>query len=236
VPAGFAFLIGRPRLWPLAALPALLALLLALAGGVAGVFAAPRLDEWLDPQREARGTFGLMFAAALWTATPLAAALLGFGLALLLSAPLLDRVSVAVERLVTGEVRDSRRGVGWEIWQSLRGAAYFTVRTPLLLLAALVPFVGPLLAAGWGAHALAFGLTEAPLARQGLDFFDRRVWHRRFRAESLGFGLVGLATLFVPLANLLVAPALTVGATRLALDLLDYEREAGLPPPPEVGA
>jgi uncharacterized protein involved in cysteine biosynthesis len=231
VPAGFGFLLGRPGLWPLAVLPALLAAGLALAGGIAGVFAAPRLDEILDPQRESRGAFSLMFAAVLWTATPVAAVLLGFGLGLLLAAPLLDGVSLRVERIVRGRVRDTGRGVGWEVLQFLRGAAYFAMRTPLFLVVALIPFVGPVIGALWGAHALAFGLTEGPLARQGLDFLDRRLWHRRFRAESLGFGFAGLATLFIPFANLLVAPALTVGATRLALELLEYEKEAGLPPP-----
>jgi len=236
VPAGLGFLLRRPGLWPLAALPALLAFGLAVAGGIAGVFGAPRLDEMLDPQRESRGAFSLMFAAVLWTATPLAAALLGFGLGLLLAAPLLDRMSVRVERVVSGRVRDTGRGAAWEILQFLRGAAYFAVRTPLCLVVALIPFVGPVAGALWGAHALAFGLTEGPLARQGLDFLDRRLWHRRFRAESLGFGLAGLATLFIPLANLLLAPALTVGATRLALELLEYEKEAGLPPPATLGS
>jgi uncharacterized protein involved in cysteine biosynthesis len=231
VPASLAFLLRRPGLWPLAALPALLAAGLALGGAIAGVFAAPRLDELLDPQRESRGAFSLMFAAALWAATPLVGVLLGFGLGLLLAAPLLELISIRVERLVSGRVHDTGRGMGWEILQFLTGAAYFAIRTPLILVVALVPIVGPVTGALWGAHALALGLTEGPLARQGLDFADRRLWHRRFRAESLGFGLAGLATLFIPFANLIVAPALTVGATRLALELLEYEKEAGLPPP-----
>ena len=40
------------------------------------------------------------------------------------------------------------------------------------------------------------------------------------------FGFLGLAALFVPLANLLVAPALVVGATRLVLELRETEARA----------
>ncbi len=50
------------------------------------------------------------------------------------------------------------------------------------------------------------------------------MWHRRYRAESLGFGLAGLVILFLPLANLLLVPALAVGATRLVLELQELEQ------------
>jgi len=232
VAAGFALLLTRPRLWLLAALPALLTSLLALVGGIAGVFVAPRLDELLDPERAARGPLGLVFATSLWAATPLAAALAGFALGLLLTAPLLERLSSAVESLDDGTARSSRRGRLQDTLQWLKAAAHFLVRTPLFLLAALLPFAGPPLAVLWAAHALGFGLSDAPLARHGLDALDRRLWHRRFRAENLGFGLLGLAALLVPPATLVAAPALTVGATLLSRELLEYEREAGLPPPP----
>jgi uncharacterized protein involved in cysteine biosynthesis len=86
--------------------------------------------------------------------------------------------------------------------------------------------VGPVAGTIWGAHALAFQQTDVPLARRGRDFRSRRAWHRRYRAESIGFGLAGLVTLIVPLANLLIGPALAVGGT-----LLVIEFEEGLPAP-----
>jgi uncharacterized protein involved in cysteine biosynthesis len=52
-----------------------------------------------------------------------------------------------------------------------------------------------------------------------MDFGQRRAWHRQYRPESMGFGLVGLALLFVPLANFLLASALTVGGTLMVLEL-----------------
>lgn len=225
VPAGIAFLVRAPRLWLLAALPAGLTAVLLVFGLLAGLFAVPFVDELIAPQREERGLLALLFAAAIWGGLPVAGLLLGLALALLLASPILERLSWAVERHVLGQAIDARQGgLAWEVSQSLRGALYFAARTPGFFLVSLVPFVGPVLGALWGAHALAFQMTEPPLQRQGLDFWARRMWHRRYRAESLGFGLAGLVTLFLPLANLLLVPALAVGATRLVLELQELEQ------------
>jgi uncharacterized protein involved in cysteine biosynthesis len=45
-------------------------------------------------------------------------------------------------------------------------------------------------------------------------------------AESIGFGLAGLVTLLVPLAILLIGPALAAGGTLLVLEF-----EEGVPAP-----
>ena len=83
----------------------------------------------------------------------------------------------------------------------------------------LIPLLGPPLGLLWGAHSMAFQQTDMPLARRGMDFGQRRAWHRQYRPESLGFGLVGLVFLIVPLANFFLAPALTVGGTLMVLEL-----------------
>ena len=99
----------------------------------------------------------------------------------------------------------------------------------MAFLVSLVPFVGPPLATLWGAFALAFQFTDGPLTRRGRDFVEKLRWHREWGPEAIGFGLAGLVALLVPFANLLVAPALTVGAARLVLDL-------GAPPTGGLGA
>jgi uncharacterized protein involved in cysteine biosynthesis len=160
---------------------------------------------------------------ALWFGGAAAGLLVGLAVALLLAAPALERLSRLVEARVTGRVMESSAGPSWELLHAFKGALYFVAAAPLAFLLSLVPFVGPLIGALWGAHALAFQHTDAPLARRGLGFEARRAWHRRWRAESLGFGLGGLITLVVPLANFLLAPALTVGATLLVLELKPEE-------------
>ncbi len=228
VPAGFVFLARRPRLWPLAALPAVLAALLLLAGLVFGLYWGPAIEaatlrrfgqmpEWL----------GFSMALAAWAGVVGAGVLAGLALALLLASPALDLLSRRVEAIAGGQAADAAGGLRWEVAQAFRGGLYFLVRAPGLLLLGLVPLVGPALSALWAAHALAFQNTDGALARRGLDFAARRAWHRRFRAESLGLGFGGLITLLVPCAGFLMAPALVTGGTLLVAELTQ-NREAAV--------
>jgi uncharacterized protein involved in cysteine biosynthesis len=163
---------------------------------------------------------------ALWFGGAAAGLLAGLAVALLLAAPALERLSRLVEARVTGAVAESGSTLTWDLLHAFKGALYFLGAAPFVFLLSLIPFVGPFVAALWGAHALAFQHTDAPLARRGLGFEARRAWHRRWRAETMGFGLAGLITLVVPFANFLLAPALTVGATLLVLELKPDEAAA----------
>lgn len=231
VPAGFFLVLRKPRLWPYAVLPAFVAVAFMTAGFVLGLFAIPGIEALFAPRFE-RVPLLLRVPAlvAIWITCLGSGLLLGLALALLVTAPILERFSRRVERVVRGRAGDHDQGLGWEVGQSVRSAAYFLAAAPGVFLVGLVPLVGPVLAALWGAHALAFQQTEAPLTRRGLSFDSRREWHRRWRPESLGFGLAGLVTLLVPLANLLLAPALTAGATLLVLELESPDPGATEPP------
>jgi CysZ protein len=220
VPAGFVFLLRNPPLWLWAVLPALLAAVLLVAGFLAGAFAAPRVQALVAPDRgRLPDWLDFLVTLVLWGGTMLTGMAVGFALALLLTAPILERLSRAAEVRARGGAADQASGLRWEVAQSLRGALYFLAAAPGVLLLSLVPLIGPPLAALWGGHALSFQLTDPPLTRRGLDFAAKRRWHRSWRAESVGFGIAGLVTLLVPFANLLVGPALAVGGTLLVLDL-----------------
>lgn len=220
VPAGIAFLLKRPRLWLLAALPSLAAGASVLLGFGFGLYAAPRLESGLLGSPDASSAWIYTpLAGTIWIATLAASMAAGLGLALLVVAPILDRLSCATEALVRGGVTDGAPGLRWEILQSLRGALYLLAAAPVVFLISLVPFVGLPLAALWAAAALSLQESDPVLARHGLTFAERREWHRRFRPESLGFGLAALVLLLVPCASLALAPAIVVGATRLVLEL-----------------
>jgi CysZ protein len=220
VPAGLFLILRRPRLWPYALLPSLLSVALMAGGFVLGLFAIPGLEALFAPRLEAAQTwFRVAALVAIWITCLGSGLLLGLALALLIAAPVLERFSRRVERQVRGQAGDRAKGLGWEVGQSIRGAAYFLAAAPGVFLLGLIPVLGPVLGAVWGAHALSFQQTEAPLSRRGLSFNARRAWHQRWRPESLGFGLAGLVTLLVPVANLLLTPALTAGATLLVLEL-----------------
>jgi CysZ protein len=233
VPAGLGFIFRRPGLWPMAALPTVLAMVLILLGLVLGVFLGPHVEAWLAP---APGTapvwVEMPVSLLLWTATLGSCAFLGLGVALALASPILDRLSRQVEARAGGRAQDAGRGLRWEAGQALRGSLYFIAAAPVVFLLGLIPVVGPFLSLAWGGKAVAFQMTDPALTRRGLAFRDKRRWHRAWRAESLGFGLAGMVGLLVPLANLLLGPALVVGGTLLVLDLeaVDADR-----PPPAAG-
>jgi CysZ protein len=228
LPRGVVFLFVNPSLWPLAVLPALAAGALVLGGLVFGVWAAPFFEGRLAPADPNAPWLSLPIRFLIWVATLSAGAALGLGLALLLVSPILDQLSRRVERIARGVSDDRGSGLGWEITESLRGAFYFLAAAPGVFLLALVPVAGPALAILWAGFTLAFQFSDPPLTRRGLDFSGKRAWHRRHRPEAVGFGLAGLLAFLIPLADLLVAPALAAGATLLVLDLEGGDRKGGV--------
>ena len=236
VAAGFWFLLRNPSLWPLAALPTLLSVFFLVGGVLAAAYSFRWVEAWFLPGPDRLPAFiNLILTLALGVGTLIAGALIGLALALLLSAPVLERLSRRVEARARGGVAAADTGLRWEVAQSLKGSLYFLIAAPGVLLLTLIPLVGPALGALWGAHALAFQQTDMALGRRGLSFGARRAWHRRFRAESLGFGLMALLVLVVPFANLLLAPVLTVGGTLLVLELEDGREQGADDGPQESG-
>jgi CysZ protein len=222
VPAGFVFLLRHPRLWPLAALPTLLALVLVAAGALAGLLLGPRVEAAFAPAPGRLPEWAaLPITVLLWLATVGAGAFLGLGVALALAAPLLEQLSRRVETRARGLSEDASPGLGFEVRESLRGSLYFLAAAPVLFLLGFVPLVGPLLSMAWGARAVALQMTDPALSRRGLALADKRRWQRDWRAETLGFGFAGMLGLVIPLANLLLGPALVTGGTLLVLDLED---------------
>jgi CysZ protein len=220
VPAGFAILLRHPRMWPLAALPVVLAAGFMFLGAVLGIFLIPRVE----------GAFGttpgthpvwieLPTSLLLWAAMIGTGVFLGLGVAVLLATPALEQLSKQVEARVRGASIDSSRGLVWELAQSLRGGFYFLLAAPGVFLLGLIPIIGPFLSVMWGGRAVALQMTDPALARRGMSLKERWRWHREWLAESQGFGLAGMLGLLVPFANLLLAPALVAGGTLLVLSL-----------------
>lgn len=219
--AGFGFLIRRPSLWPLAALPALIAVVCLAAGVMLAWYSVGWIEDALLPAQDRLSPISFLLTITMYIGTLAAGLVLGLAVALLLSAPALEALSSRVDALVRGGTVDRSKGWKWEMTQAFRGTLYFLVAAPGVFLLTLVPLVGPPLALLWGSYALAFQQTDSALARRGLNFAERRAWHRYWKLECMGFGLAGLVTLVVPLANFLVGPALAVGGTLLVLELED---------------
>jgi uncharacterized protein involved in cysteine biosynthesis len=199
-------------------------------GAVLGAFLIPRVEGQLGPMPGTRPVWiELPTSLLLWTAMVGTGVFLGLGIALLLAAPALDHLSRQVESRVRGVVPDSSHGLVWELAQALRGGAYFLLAAPGVFLLGLIPLIGPLLSVMWGGRAVAYQMTDPALTRRGLGFRDRWRWHREWLPESQGFGLAGMVGLLVPVANLLLGPALVAGGTLLVLSLEPLTTESDGP-------
>jgi uncharacterized protein involved in cysteine biosynthesis len=228
VPAGLGFLLRNRSLWSLSLAPAAIAAVLLNLGLVAGAFLAPQIETRLAPsQAHIPALLGLALTLSLWFGVVVATTALGLALSLLLTAPLLERLSRKVEAQLGG------RGAGrvpteqWDIALSMRTGLVFVGAALASLALAIVPLVGPFLSAAASAPLLAYQAIDPALARRDLTFAGKNTWHRHWRAEGVGFGLAALVALLVPLVNAFLPPALAVGAARLVLDLEGLEAERG---------
>jgi len=220
VPAGLALLLRSPKLWLLALAPALVAGALLGAGLLAGIYALPQAEAWLLPDRlQVREWLELAVFLALAFGLLLAGMAAGLAAALLVSAPLLERLSRRAESLLLPEKAGAPCTAGFGGLDSLGPAAVQAVFAPAAGLLALVPLVGPVLAGTWIGALLGWQQTSGPLGRHGLARSAARSWRRHYAWETLGLGLGAVVALWVPIANVLLPPALAIGATRLVLEL-----------------
>jgi CysZ protein len=211
--------------------------LLLFLGLVLGVFLGSHVEARFAPAPGSVPAWvEVPVSLLLWTATLGSCVFLGLGIALALASPILEQLSRQVEARARGRTVEAGKGFRWEAGQAVRGSLYFLAAAPGVFLLGLVPIVGPFISMAWGGRAVAFQMTDPALSRRGLAFQAKREWHRKWRAESMGFGLAGMVGLLVPLANLLLGPALVVGGTLLVLDLEDLDADRPRPGEPEPGA
>lgn len=230
---GFSLWRTRPRLMLLGMLPAVIVFLVLFAALVALLLLVDDLVEWATPFAEGWGTtprtvlrLGLMVAVL--AAAVFVAVVAFVALTLTVGDPFYQRIWRETEAMLGGPVPDG--GVG--AWRSVRDSAAF-VGTSLLagvgvLLAGLVPFVGPVLGAGLGlvvsGRLLAAELVARPLEARGLDRAARAALLAPHRTRVLGFGVATQACFLVPLGAVVVMPAAVVGSTILARDVLADQR------------
>lgn len=221
IPGGAVFLVRNPRLWPVAASPLMIAAGLLLIGVFSGAFWAGRIEQAFfgGALRTVPPWLSFVVVTGLWAGSLAAGAILALAIAFALVGPLFEKLSQRVEE-ISGRAPQGSKGLRWEIVQSLKTAAYFALGAPVAILLGLIPFLGPLLALGFTGHRVAFQNTDAVLLRRGMDFTQRHEFHRRFRPETLGFGVASV--LLFPIMNVLAVPIFVVAATRLVNDLEEY--------------
>ncbi len=206
---GIGFVVSTPRLWPRAAVPMLVALLLFAGLVAAGLFGATLLTH---------GVFVVLLAVPV----VLVALLLALSLAQPLSGWALDGI-VRAQRRELGMPELPHAGLAATMLSSL-GAALLAlaVGTPLLALLTVVGWVAPPalvvtvpLKLFVGALMIAWDLVDYPLAMRGARLGERLRWAGREFGAFCGFGLAATTIFAVPGLGLLALPCGVAGAARL---------------------
>lgn len=225
---GLGFVVGRPAVWPLAAVPVLVAVVLTLILGALGIRAAGAAVEALGAPSSALGEAGTWLARALlYVVALVAAAFGGLALAQPLSAPALDAIVRAQERAL-GVPLAADAATGGALASFGRG-----LRVTLVTLAVGVPVLGLLTVVDMlfppaavvtfplklcaSALLATWNMVDYPFALRGAGVRARWAWFRANAAASFGFGLVLAALALVPFLGFLMLPVGVAGATRLVV-------------------
>lgn len=236
---GVRMLRRERSLWPLAAMPALLATV-AVCIAAAGVWA---YADWIQsmvggwvPVVEATTWYSWLWIAPAklllfllrWLLFLFVAALavaLAFLCANVAAAPFLDRLSQRVETIVRGAPPE---GSDRPLWVEIRHAVsnearrlvFFAGVWLAIALLGLVPgiqLLTPVLFAAFTITFLPLEYGGCALDRRLVAFKTRRQWVRRKLPLMAGFGGGAFLTFLVPGLNFVMVPALVVGGTLLVL-------------------
>jgi CysZ protein len=233
---GFGYLFRTPRVVPLAAVPALIALVLT---ALLGVIAVQIVPPWIESLLGTRsGTlWAVVIVAAKVTGTLLAlfaSLAIGFGLAQPLSGPALERLVRHVEADM-GAPAWPPTSVADDVIRSLQTQLVgYAFSLPLLALLAIVSVLfAPAVVVTFPLKILvltalcAWDICDYPLSIRGVALATRIGLMRRNIAAMLGFGIaLALLSVLLPCTLLLVLPAGVAGAARLVVQIERWELQS----------
>lgn len=232
--SGFAFMLARPKLMLLGAIPPLVTSVLMIlglvwlglsAGGIAEAV-TPFASGWGDGPRAG---FRVLVAMLIVAAGLLVMVMAFTALTLTLGTPIYDKISEVVDRTAGGIVAPVAYPVSVWLPRAI-GQVTLTVLQSvglalLLFGVGLIPVVGTPVAAVVGAMLGGWMVTRdligSPLERRGRPTLsDRSAAMKRNKALVLGFGVPLYLLLAIPFVAVLAFPAATAGGTLLARRLV----------------
>lgn len=234
--AGARFVVLRPKSWPLAIVPVIVAFVVLGAVASLGLWGAFSLSHHVTDGLHGRlgAVAGFLVKVLLGVVAVVISVVVGFSLAQPLSGPALEKLSRAFE----GELGAPARGdedLLESVWRGLR--VTFTallVGMPILLALALLDLVIPFavvltlpLKVVVTSLMVAWDLLDYPFSLRQMRVRARVAWIRANLRAVVGFGALGALGLMVPLVGLFVLPIGVAGATHLVL-----AREGGIAPKP----
>lgn len=234
---GISYLLKNTDLWPFAALPVLINVVIFAGGLWAYIHFFPQILHYFvdDPAVWWQWIVYVLVVLVLIGVAALVS-IFGFTVAgCVIAAPFLDTLSEKVEAK-EGRTFESAgvRGMVADILRGLKFAVLVLVLfavTQLMLVALwLVPGVGGIvyavLAPLGGAFFFALEFFNLPLNRRRIAPRDQLSFAWRHKTAAVGFGLAVFLTTLVPLLNFLLLPAAAVGATLLIRQLEDEKANA----------
>lgn len=223
---GIGFVLTTPSVWPYAAVPVFMLLLLCCGTAVLGSWGSWELSRWIIGEAESAwgdaGTWGLTVLLSL--VGILLGGLLGIALAQPLSGFALEKISLRQEEAITGYVRQEVSFfkallVGLRVALVTVFLGLVTLGTlfvvGLLFPPALVVTV-PLKFVVTGS-LLTWDFIDYPLGLRGFGLRKRLRWFFGNFGAGLTFGLVWACVLLIPGMALLLLPMGVAGATRLVV-------------------
>ncbi len=220
---GVRYVMGTPSAWPLAIVPAIIAMVLVV-GTTFGVYSLG--SSFVESRLGDQGSVGSLLrvlASALWFVISLIVGLvIGMSLAQPLSAPALDALAKKRARAL-GVTQFVETSAIASAWRSLRVVTLaLIVGLPIVLLLSLIGLIFPPAAivtlplkfvvaawlATWDVFDYAFGLGS-------LGVRARLSWLTRHGAAAFAFGLALAAVALVPGLGLFVLPMGVAGSTEL---------------------
>ena len=234
---GFSFLVRRPRLFWLGAVPPLImsviftALLVVLAVNLGAITDAvtPFADSW---SAGLRSTVQVLAGVGVLGVTLLVMIISFSTLTMALGAPIYDKISEAVDTELSGSLPDTDEPWTSSVLRSLKQSVILILISVVaalpLFVAQFLPVVGqtvvPVVAACFGGWMLCFELIGPSFERRGYPTLrQRRAAMQRRRWRVLGFSVPCFLLLAIPFLAVLVFLVATAGGVFLTRELLAPE-------------
>ncbi|MCW8194398.1 sulfate transporter CysZ [Proteobacteria bacterium 005FR1] len=147
-----------------------------------------------------------------------------------IAAPFYGFLAEKAEELTTGQALDGESLVQMiprTVLRELRKLWYFIWRSLFFLILSLVPLIGPVIAAIWGAWSMSIQYSDYAADNHQTAFTRLRQLLGMRLYSALGFGAVVMLGMMVPVLNIFIMPAAVIGGTMFWLKEMRHDVAAG---------
>jgi CysZ protein len=215
---GVSLLFSTPSLWPLAALPAIMAMMASFLGFYLASHYGVEIFNliWAEPENFILHFFWAIFAFFFKVASVLLTLFITPWLVMLLGLPLCEPLAAKVDELLGGkpvegsfwgDIAKTLLTTGAIAIIGLTGTVFFFA---LGLIPLLGIVVGPFVYFVWTPAFLGFDLFDSGLARRQFSFRQKLDLVMANKLMTITVGLIGVACFSIPVVNLVGLPVAVI--------------------------